>query len=65
MAPRKKTVEPVERTEICKTCRHSQFAEQEFRCRRYAPIGVYDGSYVWPLVAADDYCGDFTPKLSS
>jgi hypothetical protein len=63
----RKPKEPVvaERTEICKTCRHSEFAEQEFRCRRYAPIGVYDGLYVWPQVAADDFCGDFSAKLDS
>lgn len=57
--------EPAVRTEICKMCRHSDFAESEFHCRRYAPIGVYDGLYVWPTVSADDWCGDFVGKLSS
>jgi hypothetical protein len=69
--PRKAKVVVVEEpTSTCKQCRWSDFGKEVIRCRRYPPIPVFDGSdgfvdsYL-PIVAADDFCGEFTPKLDS
>lgn len=68
---RKKTVEIVERTEICKECRAVHCSRTEgMRCRRYPPVFVYDpstgaSSAEWPEVNPDDWCAEFKPKLTS
>lgn len=69
MATRKIIKVIAERTEICKNCRWAQFGEVIY-CHRYPPTPVYDSSegYVdsyFPVIGADNYCGEFAPQLSS
>jgi hypothetical protein len=70
MAPRKpKVVEVVERTSTCKQCRWSEFGKEAVTCRRYPPVPITDLSgrvynYL-PIVSVEDYCGEFSPQLSS
>lgn len=69
--PRKARVVVVEEPmSTCKQCRWSDFGKEVIRCRRYPPTPVFDAadgfvdSYL-PIVSADDFCGEFTPKLDS
>lgn len=70
MATRRKKIEVVaEWTEICKNCRWARFGEVIY-CHRYPPIPVYDASEqavdsYQPVTGADNYCGEFSPQLSS
>lgn len=52
----------------CCTCKHSADAPDEAKtsdlflvCRRATPSTDAQGRGVWPLVAAQDYCGQFEP----
>jgi hypothetical protein len=72
MAPKKKAIPvAVERTEICRECRHAHMDRTDgLRCRRYPPSFVYDytsgtNSVQWPEVNGDHYCGEFAAQLSS
>lgn len=44
----------------CHSCRYSVSWGPGFQCRRHAPTRSPDNDYPhWPLVNADDWCGDF------
>lgn len=70
MASKPKVIEIAERTEICRECRFACFGDEVITCRRYPPVPVFDASEgdvisTFPITAADVWCGEFAPKLSS
>jgi hypothetical protein len=72
MAPKKKAIPvAVERTEICKNCRHAFVKRgEDIKCRFLPPSFVYDvatgcTAIANPIVDADHWCGQFAPHLSS
>lgn len=56
--------------ECCEACRflgrsehwHTMGLRSGPACRRSAPIIGDNGTAEWPLVAIDDWCGDYEPR---
>jgi hypothetical protein len=71
---RKKIVVVEEPASTCGHCKHAWFVEDKdsavWFCRRYPPAVTYDFSEqtqcsTFAVVASDQTCGEFSPKLDS
>jgi len=72
MATRKRKTElvVVERTEICKNCRHGKLGDGQVECHRIPPSPVFDFAdqaviTYFPVLAVDNWCSEFAAQLNS
>lgn len=69
MAPRKpKAAIPEDCMPKCRTCAFGEIEGEGGQCRRYPPAFVVEEGEVssaFPVVAADDFCGEFRRKVNA
>ena len=51
-----------ERCETCRFWKRDEHAVKAGRCRRFPPFTRWDREWLFPFMAAGDWCGEYKPN---